>query len=536
MNRFVLTALAGLFASASLQAAPQTYTNPVIPGFHPDPSICRVGNDYYLATSSFEYYPGVPIFHSRDLVNWRQLGHALHRPSQIDLSGLRSSQGIYAPSLRCHDGTFYMITTNVGKDGNFYVTAKDPAGPWSEPIKIREGNDAGIDPSLLFDTDGKVYFTRHGGGERGGVVQAEIDIASGKLAGEPRRIWSGTGGVWPEGPHLYHINDWYYLLISEGGTSYDHMLTMARAKTPWGPFEPAPHNPVFSHRDKPDATLQATGHGDIVQAPDGKWWMVMLGVRAQGAGDKRRHHIGRETLLAPVAWNDAGWLTVNGGQALTERMTVDGLPPAQPWPVAPVRDEFTGAKLGFEWNTLRGPATGLWSLSERPGALRLKGTAASLAEIGTPAFVGRRQQHLRMRATTELAFRPGAEGQVAGLALRMNETHHATLHVTGKAKRRVELVTRVAGTSRVQGTLPIGAGPVNLQVEAWPDRYEFSARAGKGKWVKLGSAPTADFSSETAGGFTGVYVGMVAAGRGAMPAADFLWFDYQPLDSAHQAP
>jgi alpha-N-arabinofuranosidase len=527
MSRLHMAMAAGLIAVASAQAAPRTFTNPVIRGFHPDPSICRVGNDYYLANSSFEYYPGVPIFHSRDLVNWRQIGHALTRPSQLDLSGLKSSQGIYAPTLRCHKGRFYMVTTNVGKKGNFVVHTADPAGEWSEPVWIPE-EQSGIDPSLLFDDDGKVYFSRQDGGEKGGIAQAEIDLATGKLAAPARRIWDGTGGIWPEGPHLYKVNGMYHLLIAEGGTEYGHMITMARSRSPWGPFEPAPHNPVFTHKDKPQLPIQATGHGDIVQAPDGRWWMVMLATRPR----ERHHHLGRETMMAPVKWNEQGWLVVNDGQPLAERMTVDGLPPAHPWPKQPVREDFNGKKLGFEWNTLRGPATGLWSLSDKPGVLRLKGTREGLADIGTPAFVGRRQEHLRVRAATELRFQPGAEGQYAGLALRMNETHHYLLRVTGHPQRRVELFTRVGGVDKVQGTLPIGAGAVTLQVKAWPDRYEFSARAGSSAFKRIGSAPTADLSSEKAGGFTGVYVGLVAGGAGdtSMPEADFNWFDYQPLD------
>jgi xylan 1,4-beta-xylosidase len=530
MNRLRLAMAAiGLFAAATAYAAPQSYVNPVIPGFHPDPSICRVGNDYYLATSSFEYYPGVPIFHSRDLVHWRQIGHALTRPSQLDLDGLRSSKGIYAPTLRCHDGRFYMVTTNVGKKGNFVVSTQDPAGEWSEPVWIPEENSS-IDPSLLFDDDGKVYFTRQDGGEKGGIAQAEIDVATGKLAGTAKRIWNGTGGVWPEGPHLYKVGGMYHLLISEGGTSYDHMLTMARSTSPWGPFEAAPRNPVFSHKDKPDLPIQATGHGDLVQAPDGRWWMVMLGVRSFA----RQHHLGRETFLAPVSWNSDGWLVVNNGQPLSEKMTVEGLPAAHPWPKQPVRDDFNGSKLGLEWNTVRGPATGLWSLTDKPGTLRLKGTREGLADVATPAFVGRRQEHLRVRAATELQFQPTAEGQYAGLALRMNESHHYLLRVTGSPQRRVELFTRVGGVDKVQGTLPIGAGPVTLQVEASPDRYVFSARTGKGAFKQVGTAATADLSSEKAGGFTGVYIGVVASSSNAaaatpMPAADFSWFDYQPL-------
>lgn len=506
-----------------------TFRNPVLSGFHADPSICRVGGDYYLATSSFEYFPGVPIHHSRDLVHWRLIGHALARESQLPLAGRKSSKGIFAPTLRCHGGVFHLVTTNVEGGGNFHVHARDPAGPWSEPVWLRE-SEWGMDPSLFFDDDGKVYYTRHGGGRNGGIDQAEIDLASGRLLQPPRRIWSGSGGIWPEGPHLYKVGGTYYLLISEGGTSYGHMLTVARSTSPWGPFEPHPHNPILSHRDRPALPLQAVGHADLVQTEAGDWWMVMLGIRPH----ERHHHIGRETLLAPVTWAD-GWPLVNHGQPIAERMPAAGLPPPAPWPRPAIRDDFDAPQLALSWARLRGPARGLWSLDERPGVLRLKGTADTLEDLATPAFVGRRQEHLRFRAATELAFEPAAPGHAAGLVLRQDEAHHALLRVTGTtAQRRVELVSRVGGVSRLVAARPLEAGAVQLQVDGSRERYEFAFRAGAGGPLQtLGWLPTRQLSSETTGGFTGVFIGLYASGaeRGsAMPPADFAWFDYEPLD------
>ncbi|GGC03180.1 glycoside hydrolase family 43 protein [Pseudoduganella buxea] len=515
---------AALLAVGLAQAAPTTYRNPVLPGFHPDPSICKVGQDFYLATSSFEYFPGVPIFHSRDLVNWRQVGHALTRPSQLPLAGQRSSRGIYAPTLRCNAGGFYLVTTNIDNGGNFYVHAKDPAGEWSEPVWLKEPAPW-MDPSLLFDDDGQVYYTRHDGGERGGIVQARLDVKAGKLLDAPRRIWNGTGGVWPEGPHLYKVDGMYYLMVAEGGTSYEHMITVARAKTPWGPFESNPGNPVLSHRDRPDLPLQATGHGDLVQLDNGNWWMVLLGIRPQGG---RHHHLGRETLLAPVTWRD-GWPQVNGGKPLALAMSGAGLPRSQPWPAAPTRTDFDGNKLGLEWTHLRAPIPHLLSLAERRGMLRLKGSDDTLDDVAAPAFVARRQQHFNLRAAALLDFTPAAPGQTAGLVLRMNEANHYQLRVAGAPQRRVELVTRVKGVTTTVATAPLPRGPVELQIRAWPDRYEFGWRSGKGTMRTLGSAPTAALSSESAGGFTGVFVGMTASGKGAMPPADFDWFDYEAL-------
>jgi alpha-N-arabinofuranosidase len=532
MMRAAIFALA-LGGAAAIPAAAQAgaagYRNPVVPGFHPDPTVCRNGDDYYLANSTFEYFPGVPIFHSKDLVHWRQVGHALTRPSQLPLAGLRSSQGIYAPTLRCPNGHFYLVTTNVGGGGHFIVHASDPAGPWSDPVWIK--GQGGIDPSLLFDDDGKVYLTREDGGEHGGVSQVEIDPGSGQAIGETRRIWNGTGGIWPEGPHLYKVNGWYYLLIAEGGTSYGHSITMARAKSPWGPFEAAPGNPVLTHRDSPSLPLQAVGHADLVQTPAGKWFMVLLGVRPVN----RQHHLGRETLLAPVEWTADGWLKVNGGAALSESMTAAGLPAPHPWPAAPRRDDFHGPTLGLDWNFVRGPGDGLWSLRERPGSLRLKGSQVSLDDVGTPAFIGRRQEHFDVRVATLLDFAPASAGQSAGLALRMNEDNHYQLLVAGAEAgkgRVIRLVTRVKGVTTLVREAPIGAGKVELSVRAWPDRYVFGYRVGNARASDFGSAPTAPLSSEQAGGFTGVYIGMVAqrVDSAPMPPADFEWFDYQPLD------
>lgn len=544
LGSFMLAAASGLASSlmgglpanaaptAATPPAPQaqsgqltSYDNPVLSGFHADPSICRMGSDYYLANSSFEYFPGVPIYHSKDLVHWRQIGHALTRASQLPMAHTRSSQGIYAPTLRCHEGTFYMVTTNMEGGGSFYVYTKDPAGPWSEPVWLND-QSWGMDPSLFFDDDGKVYYTRHGGGEHGGVYQAQLDLQTGKLIEQPRLIWSGTGGVWPEGPHLYKVNGMYYLMISEGGTSYNHGITMARSKSPWGPFEAAPANPLISHRDHPELPLQATGHGDLVQSENGSWWMALLGIRPQA----QRHHLGRETLLTPVAWDEQGWLKVNDGQPLQQTMRVAGLPAPAPWPAAPVRDEFDAPTLGLQWTQLRGPGTGLWSLSERPGMLRLHGSEVGMNDVAQPAFVARRQEHMRMRAATLLDFKPAGGAQSAGLVLRQNEKNYYALRITGAPERRIELLTRVAGVSSVQASAPLAAGPVALQVEAFGNRYQFSYSNGGGMRL-LTSAPTAPLSSELAGGFTGVFVGMYAEGGAgaAMAPADFAWFDYEAL-------
>lgn len=245
----------------------RTYLNPVLPGFYPDPSVCRVGPDYYLVTSSFEYFPGVPIFHSLDLIHWHQIGHCLTRASQLALANISSSQGIYAPTLRYHRGRFYMVTTNVSASGNFYVYTDNPAGEWSEPIWLQQ---EGIDPSLCFDGD-HTYLTSSGDRPLPGIYQCEIEIETGRQLTEARYLWRGTGGRFPEAPHLYHIGDYYYLFIAEGGTEYGHMETLARSRSPWGPFEPCPHNPLLTHRNDGYHPIQGTGHADLIETHDESW-------------------------------------------------------------------------------------------------------------------------------------------------------------------------------------------------------------------------------------------------------------------------
>ncbi|HEY6476981.1 MAG TPA: family 43 glycosylhydrolase, partial [Polyangia bacterium] len=361
------------------------YQNPVLPGVHPDPSVVRVGEWFYLVNSSFEFFPGVPIHRSRDLVHWEPLGYVLTRDSQLPLGTAGPSGGIFAPTIRHHAGTFYMITTNVSHGGTFFVTAKDAAGPWSDPVWLNVPG-GGIDPSLLFDDDGKVYLTSTGSAP--GIYASQIDVASGKLLTQPRIVWKGTGGRYPEGPHLYKIGGRYYLMISEGGTEYGHMVTIARSSSPWGPFEPCPRNPILTHRDTPlSQPIQATGHADLVEDGEGHWWMVFLGIRPQGG--YYWHHLGRETFLAPVSWDAQGWPVVNEGKPIALDMRVQGLP-AAPTAAPPARDAFDAAALGPAWAFLRNPVRASYSTVERRGWLTLHPTAVGLdQEKGTsPTFVG----------------------------------------------------------------------------------------------------------------------------------------------------
>lgn len=497
------------------------FKNPIIPGFHPDPSICRVGEDYYLVTSSFEYFPGVPIFHSRDLAHWRQIGHCLTRPSQLQLGSAGASGGIYAPTLRYHNSIFVMITTNVSDGGHFYVTAADPAGEWSEPVRV-EG--PGIDPSLFFDDDGKGYFSRSG---EGGIWQSEIDVTTGKFVTVPGLIWNSTIGKYPEGPHLYKIGGEYYLLVAEGGTEYGHLETIARGHSPWGPWTSCPHNPILTHRSL-DHPIQATGHADLVQDTAGNWWMVFLGVRPSGYFPF--YHLGRETFLAPVLWQD-GWPIV--GEDGVVQLEMDGpLPPDHPWPEPAVRDDFDTPQLALCWNYLRNPVPGDYSLAERPGWLRLRGSAITLDEMASPTWVGRRQEHFEARVSTLLDFDPVSEGEEAGLVVWLNQNHHYEIFVARRQRQGQVIVRRRIGSLQAEvAHAGLVDGPVRLEIMASRDWYSFAFAQGDAAPAVLAQGETRYLSTEVGGMFTGIYFALYATGSGqpASSYADFDWFDYEPL-------
>lgn len=495
------------------------YRNPVIPGFYPDPSVCRVGDDYYLVTSTFAYFPGVPIFHSKDLVHWRQIGHCLTRESQLKLDKSAISGGIYAPTLRYHDGRFYMATTNVDTGRHFYVWTTDPAGEWSDPIYVEQ---PGIDPDLFFDDDGKVYFTSTNSSMSTGILQCEIDIGTGRKLTESKLIWEGTGGAFPEAPHLYKLNGHYYLLLAEGGTEYGHMVTIARSKSPDGPFEACPHNPILSHRSL-RSPIQATGHADLIQAHDGSWWAVFLGIRP--VGWSFHHNLGRETFLAPVKWTGDGWPVIGNNGTVELEMEADTLPPVT-WEAAPETDHFREPELALTWNFIRNANKVAWSLEERKDWLALHGSGTSLRDEGTPAFICRRQQHMNCEISARMDFAPLA-GDEAGIAVYMREQYHYAIGVTRKEDQPVIVFRRQVGSLTVeQYSPPLADAIVDLKIEATPEWYTFSYRCGEQPWRTMGRGEMHLLSKEVAGGFTGVYTGMYNVST-AGTVAYFDWFTYR---------
>ena len=515
----------------------RTFENPILPGFYPDPSICRVGDDYYLVTSSFEYFPGIPIFHSRDLVNFRQLGHVLDRKGQLPLADAKSSAGIFAPTIRYHAGRFYVVCTNVSGGGNFIVTATRPEGPWSEPKYI---DQEGFDPSLFFDVDGTAYFTRDGNGADVShplIIGAQMDVAKGRFLSKPKSIFAGTGGVWTEASHLYRVGGYYYLVTAEGGTYYEHSVVVARSKKPLGPFTTCPHNPVLSHRERPRHPFQAVGHADWVETQNGECYAVLLGIRPKGG---RFHHLGRETFLVPVTFGNDGWPRF-GKPGSTPGEVPITLPapnlPATPWPKAKPHTNFDGQKLSLEWIYVRNPEPKAFSLRARTGYLRLNGLAATMSDNGPLCFVGRRQQHFECRISTLMEFAPQAMADEAGLVIRSNEQFHYDLVVRrssleNELAREVLLFSVIAGKKKLVQKLTLPNGPIELQIHATAKDYEFAFAAGKRRKV-LGTLPTRALSCEyqmksAPITFTGVVVGLYASGQGekAQSPADFRWFEY----------
>jgi xylan 1,4-beta-xylosidase len=528
---------------------PGSYRNPILAGFYPDPSICRVGEDYYLATSSFSYFPGVPLFHSRDLVRWTQIGHVLSRPSQLKLDGLQVSEGIFAPTIRHHDGTFYMITTLVGGGGNFFVTASDPAGPWSDPVWLPEID--GIDPSFFFDDDGRAYVVNNGpppdgralySGHRAIWIQ-EFDLKAQRLTG-PREIIVNGGvdvtkqPIWIEGPHIFKKAGWYVLISAEGGTAEDHSEVVFRSRNARGPYVPWDKNPILTQRDldpgRPDP-VTSTGHADFVETPDGSWWAVFLGCRPY---EGRLYNTGRETFMLPVSWTNE-WPTILAPNTPVP-MTVAApkLPPAPP-PDIPLggsfawRDDFDRTSLAPVWNFLRAPGETWYTLSEKPGTLLMQARPVSLSSRENPSFIGRRQQHARFTATTALRL-PIKQGYSAGLAAFQNEEYHFYLGVRSVGGGGAEVfLERAADSEQNAAQQTIArlsiAGPqpatVLLRIEGNRRKYTFSYATRPDEWIMVREDEDGSIlSTAVAGGFVGTHLGLHAR------------IDNQPEDASSENP
>lgn len=518
-----------------VRADRQQYRNPILQGFYPDPSITRVGDDYYLVTSTFAWFPGIPVFHSRDLVNWTQIGNAIDRPTQLDFKRLGLSRGVFAPAIEHHRGTFYILNTCVDCGGNFVVSAKNPAGPWSDPIWLPDLEGA-IDPSLFVDADGSAWVLNNGPpagkpryeGHRAIWIQ-RFDLATNNTFGPRRMLVDGgvdpsKNPIWIEGPHIIAKDGWYYLICAEGGTAEAHSQVVLRSRRPDGPYTPNPANPILTQRDLPRDRadpITSAGHADFVQLPNGDWWATFLGVRPY-RGDF--YNTGRETFLMPVRW-DGEWPSITvPGQAIPYARRRPALPAARPARLPTsgtftVRESFDRATLGPEWMMMRNPRERWYSLSANRGALTLDARPVALGDNGNPSFLARRQQHANASATTTLRFTPSRLGDEAGIVALQSDDYWYALTIGGSRERpTVRLAVRAGpddparGRTLAEAPSPVAAGrPLDLRITARGDRYDFAFAPTGGRWTTLkADADGTILSTKTAGGFVGAVFGLHA--------------------------
>ncbi len=529
-------AVFGTFVYSGNDANPATkaiegqYSNPILAGFYPDPSVTRIGADFYLVHSTFTWYPGLPIWHSTDLVNWTQIGNALDRPGMLDFDGLELSRGVFAPTIEFHDGTYYIANTCVDCGGNFVLTASNPAGPWSDPIWIEHAG--GIDPSLFFDDDGKVWLMNNdlppGGSTYEGhraIWLREVDGTTFEALSEPVVIINGgvrpeEKPIWIEGPHIYKHDGWYYLAAAEGGTAVDHSQVILRSRTIDGPYDPYPGNPIMTQRDLPEDRpfpVTSIGHADFVIDDAGEWWAIFLGVRPY-EGDY--YNTGRETFLLPVTWKDGWPVILEKGAPLPLVVRKPALPqsPATSLPTSGsfrVIEDFSGPALPPHWMTPRVPESDWYWVKD--GRLALTPREDGLGSGRQPSLLARRQQHTQASAEVTVRFDPHT-GEEAGLAAFQSDAFWFALGIIGtsNSQRSVRLRQRngpgADERGQVLAEVPVGTmGEIRFRFEADGDKYQASWAGEDNTWKKIG--PVLDgklLSTRTAGGFVGAVFGAYA--------------------------
>lgn len=535
-------------------AAPRI-RNPILRGFHPDPSILRWGDAYYIASSTFEWFPGVRLHRSTDLVSWCGAGHVLTRHSQLDMVGNPDSGGVWAPDLSAHDGVVYLVFTDVKSWGsgtfdahNYVVWADRPEGPWSEPSYL---NSSGFDPSLFHDDDGRSWLVnmlndvRLPGDPFGGIVLQEFDRERLRLVGEPKVIFRGSGHGMTEGPHVYKHGGLYYLMTAEGGTVYEHQVTVARAERLQGPYEVDPENPVLTSREDPNLGLQKAGHASLVHTPDGEPYLAFLSGRP--VLPRRLCPLGRETALARATWTEDGWLRLaDGGRAPVDVVPAPAAVRADPAAGTPQYEEvveFGPSGLPDDFQTLRVPLDASWAdLTVRPGHLRLRGRE-SLASRHRQSLVGRRRQAFVCEAEVTVEAAPRSFQHMAGLVCYYDTRNYVYLHLTHDEERGrvVALLQADAGAAGRPQHRPVSVaadGPVRLRMRLEYDRLRCFTASGAGPWRPLGPMfDAALLSDEYDGlGFTGTFLAMAAqdlAGSGFH--ADFTSFVYREEPDAPPA-
>jgi xylan 1,4-beta-xylosidase len=530
--------------------------NPILRGFNPDPSIVRVGDDYYIATSTFEWFPGVQIHHSRDLVHWRVLTRPLNRESQLDMRGDPDSCGVWAPCLTHADGLFHLVYTDVKRYGrtttagasgaslrdfhNYLVTSARIDGDWSDPVYL---NSSGFDPSLFHDDDGRKYLLnmlwdhRPGQNRFAGIVLQEYSPTEQRLVGKRHNIFTGTPLGFTEGPHLYKRDGWYYLITAEGGTGWGHAVTMARSPTLLGPYELHPDVHILTARHRPDVALQRAGHADLVETQSGETYMVYLCGRP--LSNRGRCTLGRETAIQPMAWGADGWLrTLDGeGIPIVEVRAPAGLT-SQPQSVPPAREEFDTGTLPIDFQWLRSPRPDrLFSLHARKGQLRLYGRE-SIGSLFEQTIVARRQQGHCFSASTCMEFEPAHFQQMAGLVCYYNSAKFHYFYVSrdddGKYLRVMSVLPDQIVGDAFTPPIAIESGrPIEMRVEVDYERLHFAYRIGGGAWQWLPQSFDASILSDEASApgspnFTGAFVGMACQDlAGTAIPADFDWFEYR---------
>lgn len=508
------------------------YQNPILPGFYPDPSICKVGEDYYLVTSTFCYFPGVPIFHSKDLIHFEQIGNILSRKEQLDLTEVHYSGGIYAPTLRYHEGTFYMITTNINHGGNFIVTATNPAGPWSNPYYLK-GAD-GIDPSLFFDEDGTCYYTGtknrreaskfYGDNE---IYIQELDIHTMCLVGESYPIWHGAlrDVEWAEGPHIYKKDGYYYLLISEAGTGHNHAITVARSKVITEPFKGYEANPILTHRHLGvNYPIVNVGHGDLVQVHENEWYMVLLASRPFGGYYR---NLGRETFLVPVTWEN-GWPVVNYGIGLVEdTVLAPNLPVHEISPI-PVKFDFNNDSLPYHFIYLRNPDMDSYDLKSKKGYLTLSLKPEAIHELKSPSFVGVRQTGMDFVVETKMEFVPETENECAGLVIIQNNKYYYEMTITmlNNVKTLIlykcenEIKSIVSQSKILESSITLF-----LRGKGQDLTFSYQEPMAETEVILAESVNGRILSTDIAGGFVGTCIGMYASSNGE-ESNNLAYYDY----------
>lgn len=546
------------FLCLSLTAQENHFTNPILPGSHPDPSICRVGETYYIVNSTFEYFPGLPIHESTDLVNWELVGYGLHREEQcsgvVNLIDVQSDGGIHAPTLRHNNGLFYIITTNVYSHPekketdfvNFIITAEDIEGPWSDP-HVLEGAP-GIDPDIFFDDDGKVWYVGTHSPENpnfpgeGEIWLQEIDLKNWKLTGERYFLWRGAcGGVWVEGPHMYKKDGRYYLLVAEGGTSFNHAVMIAVSDNITGPYTSNQRNPIFTTRHLSyDNWVVSTGHADLVELPDGRWYMVALGVR----GDELRgSNMGRESFLLPVEWEREPfewkeikyeWPVIAPETGKMERFTPLPFPEKPQYRNDAFSDNFDADKLHLEWNFRRVPMENTYSLLDRRGFLRLFSKPEVIQERGRCSLLGFRQKESDFEYSVKMEFRPDTEGSEAGISLVQKDNNYLTFTLIKKeGKNLLQLKLAKPDTRPAvihQELIKQEHEELILKVVSRNSEYSFFVSTNNGKSYK--QVKTTEASHILSRGYTGAFLGLYCTGNGnsTNDYADFDWASYKGFE------